>query len=150
MADNETTYTALNELIKICHDGHQGFRDAAEHIKNPDLKTFFNEQSLERSRFAGELEQEAQRLGKGQPDQSGHVAASVHRAWIDLKANLGGGDHAILSAVESGEDTAKRAYEAALESNLPQHILNIIRHQQTRVLEVHNRVRSLRDQLKAA
>jgi uncharacterized protein (TIGR02284 family) len=150
MADNATTFKTLNELIKICHDGHYGFREAAEQVKDPELKRLFNELSLERSRFAGELEAEAERLGQGKAEKSGHAVASMHRAWIDLKANLGGGDHAILSSVEAGEDAAKKAYDEAVRANLPENILEIVRSQQARVLAAHDLVRTHRDKQAAA
>ena len=56
--------SVLERLIEICKDGQKGYQEAASKIKRSDLKTFFNEQSLERARFAGELEAELIRLGK--------------------------------------------------------------------------------------
>ena len=57
----------IEDLIETCKDGQKDYQDAASHVKRSDLKTFFKERSLERSRFAGELEAELIRLGK--PDK---------------------------------------------------------------------------------
>ena len=57
--------------MERCKDGQKGYQEAASNVKRPDLKTFFNEQSLERSRFAGELQAEMIRLGKADEKASG-------------------------------------------------------------------------------
>ena len=44
--------SVLETLIETCRDGEKGYKDAAEHVKRPDLKAFFAEQSVERGRFA--------------------------------------------------------------------------------------------------
>ncbi|HEU0049448.1 MAG TPA: DUF2383 domain-containing protein, partial [Nitrososphaera sp.] len=56
--------SVVEKLIETCKDGQNGYRDAAEHVTRPDLRSFFQEQSLERARFAQELESELPRLGK--------------------------------------------------------------------------------------
>ena len=77
--------SVVENLIETCKDGKKGYEDAAQHVKRADLKTYFNEQSLERSRFAGELEGELVRLGKPDKKVSGSASASMHRAWLDTK-----------------------------------------------------------------
>ena len=145
MARNSEVLKTINDLIETCRDGQDGYRDAAEHVTDSKLKQFFNEQSLQRAQFAAELEQEAQHLGEHDPDRSGSIAGALHRAWFDFKANLGGGERAILDSVELGEDQAKKAYEDAINSNLPDSLLAIVRRQQASILAAHDRVRDLRE-----
>lgn len=147
---NDKVISVLDELIETCRDGQNGFREAAEHVKSPELRTFFNEQSTERARFAGELEAEVQRLGERDPNRTGSVAGALHRAWLDLKSNLGAGDQGILNSAEQGEDSAKKAYEKALAEPLPQNLLSIIRRQAQSIFAAHDRVKMVRDRLKAA
>jgi uncharacterized protein (TIGR02284 family) len=148
---NETNaISVLENLIETCKDGQKGYQDAATHVKRSDLKTYFNEQSLERSRFAGELEAELIRLGKPDKKVSGSVGASLHRAWVDTKAALGAGDHSILESVEAGEDDAKKSYDKAVTSDLPENLAQIIRRQAASVQAAHDKVKSLRDSTKAA
>ena len=105
--DENNAISVVENLIETNKDGQKGYQDAAAHVKRADLKTYFNEQSLERSRFAGELEAELVRLGKPDKKVSGSASAAMHRAWIDTKVALGGGDKSILESVEKGEDNAK-------------------------------------------
>ena len=148
--DQKDAIDVLEHLIERCRDGHNGFREAAEKVKAADLKAFFNEVSLERGRFAEELQNELVRLGKPDKRVSGSTEGALHRAWIDTKVALGGGDHTVLDWLEHGEDVAKDAYQKAITSDLPENIAPIVRRQASSVQQVHDRVRSLRDATKAA
>jgi uncharacterized protein (TIGR02284 family) len=148
--DNDKSLSVIEDLIETCKDGQKGYQDAASHVKRPDLKTYFNEQSLERARFAGELEAELPRLGEPDKKVSGSVSATLHRAWIDTKVGLGAGDKAILESVEAGEDKAKESYQKAIGSGLPTNIAEIVRRQAASVQAAHDKVKSLRDAAKAA
>jgi uncharacterized protein (TIGR02284 family) len=141
----------LEDLIKTCRDGENGYRQAAEKVKSSELATFFRERSSERAQFAQELESEAARLGKTKLKGEGSVAGAVHRAWIDLKEKVGGGDKTILESVEKGEDSAKQAYQDALrEEGLRPELRTMIQRQAQSVFFAHDRVKSLRDAAKAA
>ncbi len=74
----------------------------------------------------------------------------MHRRWIDLKVAMGAGDHAILSSIESGEDSAKKAYEQALRDKLPEDLKGLLRQQAQAVVAAHDQVKMLRDRTKAA
>jgi uncharacterized protein (TIGR02284 family) len=143
MLDVQELVGILEKLIETCRDGQAGYREAAEHIDNPELKGFFNEQSIERAQFAGQLESEVQRLGEMEPQRRGSAGAALHRAWIDLKSNLGAGDQAILSSVEQGEDVARKAYEDTLKKDLPQHIANVIRSQAESIFAAYDHIKLL-------
>jgi uncharacterized protein (TIGR02284 family) len=140
----------LQDLIASNRDAQQGYQDAAVHVNNPELKAFFNQQSIERAQFAGVLEQEVQHLGESDPKRSGTVAGALHRAWFDLKTKFSSDDHSVLESVEAGEDRARSAYEKAATADLPENLRKIVQGQYQHVLEGHDRVRSLRDGLKAA
>ncbi len=127
--DNSAVLDTLQALVQACRDGQIGYRDAAEHLKATRLKAFCEEQSLERARFAGELENEMERLGDRDPNRGGSAAGALHRRWIDLKANLGGGDDTLMSACESGEASAVRSYEEALQKELPSPLRAILERQ---------------------
>jgi uncharacterized protein (TIGR02284 family) len=148
--DKNNAISVLEELIQTCKDGQKGYQEAASKVKRSDLKTFFNEQSLERSRFAGELEAELIRLGKPDKKVSGSVVGSLHRAWIDTKVGLGGDDRTVLDWLENGEDHAKDAYQKAVTGDLPEDIAQIVRREAASVQAAHDKVKSLRDMAKAA
>ncbi|PYS46022.1 MAG: aldehyde dehydrogenase [Acidobacteria bacterium] len=142
--DNDKVISTLNNLIETCKDGEQGFRTAADGVKNGELKTLFLAYSQQRVQFAGELQNEVLRLG-GDPEKTGSVAATLHRGWLDIKAAVTGEDSgAIISECERGEDSAVRNYEDALKEDLPENILSIIERQFTEVKEAHDRIRALK------
>ena len=134
----------LNDLIEICRDGQQGFSDASENISQVNWKKFCLEQSQHRANYAGELQQLVQGLG-GQPETTGSTTGSIHRAWINLKAGLGGGDEAIMSACETGEDAAVNLYKKALEKDLPSDVQETVSQQYRAIQLSYNKVKSMRD-----
>ena len=146
MNQNDAT-SVVEELLKTCEDGVKGYKDAAEHAKRPDLKAFFLEQSSERARFVNELQAALTKLGKPGKKESGSVGGAMpaQEAWIDTKVSLGGGDKTILQSIESGEDTAKEAYEKALSASLPPDLADVIRRQARSVRTAHDRVKTMRD-----
>ena len=151
MANPKARIDILKNLIELCRDGQNGFREAAEKITDPEIRTFFHEKSLERGQFVGQLENELHRLGEKDVDTSGSVGGAVHRTWIGLKSALGGGEHAILAEAERGEDAAKDAYKKAIESkNLSQEVLPIVHQQYESIQSTHDRVKAYRDLRKAA
>jgi uncharacterized protein (TIGR02284 family) len=144
MADD--TLDLLKDLIETCKDGETGYVHAAGVATDPQLKAYFTEQSLERARFGKELRVEAERMGD-KPDASGSVSAVLHRVWFETKATVGLGDQSILNSVEQGEDRAKKDYEKALASQLPEDLRVIIQRQADSVLKAHDHVRDMRDGL---
>jgi uncharacterized protein (TIGR02284 family) len=62
---------------------------------------------------------------------------------MNLKAAIAGGDDAIVSECEWGEDSALRNYERVLKQNLPPNVLPVVKHQYTRIKESHNRLRDM-------
>jgi uncharacterized protein (TIGR02284 family) len=75
------------------------------------------------------------------------VSAVLHRVWFETKATVGLGDQSILNSVEQGEDRAKKDYEKALASQLPDDLRVIIQRQADSVLKAHDYVRDMRDGL---
>jgi len=142
--DKDKIVDQLNGLIEICKDGQEGFRQAAEKVVSPDLKLYFNEESLIRSRMKGDLQAEVVRLGSN-PDTQGTVAGALHRTWFDFKSAIGVSDHSILASVENGEDAAVNAFEKALKEPLPGDLLQLIERQYLSVKATHDRVKALRD-----
>jgi uncharacterized protein (TIGR02284 family) len=147
--DKNNAVTVIEKLTEICKDGEKGYKDAAEHTKRSDLKTFFTTQSSERGRFARELQAVLLNLGKMEKKESGTVVGALHRAWIDTKVGLGAGDKSILESVEQGEDEARDAYREAIGSPLPPDVADIVSRQARSVQAAHDQVKSLRDGLAA-
>ena len=147
MAQIKETISTINDLIETLKDGQEGFRQAAEGVEDPELKSLFNEFSLQRSRFAGELQSQAVALGESKPEDSSSAAGAMHRAWINLKSAITKhDDHAILAECERGEDSAVKEYlEAMEEENLAEPVREIISRQYAEVQNAHDRIKQLRD-----
>src|SRR6266702_5520309 len=141
----------VQSLIEALRDSQSGHRFAAEHAKSRELKTLFNEVSLKRGQFAGELESEVVRLGEHDPKREGTTKGSLHRTWFELKSKLGAGDDGgVLNWVEQGEDYIKKQYQETLQVKLPSDLVEVIDRQSQEVISTHDRVRDLRDRMKKA
>jgi len=135
----------INDLIRTCKDGENGFRTCAEGVKSTRLKTLFEEAAERCAQGAAELEAKVRSLG-GDPTTSGSVGGSLHRGWIDIKSAITGMDEAaILAECERGEDAAKQTYDAALKEELPADVRSIVERQYRIVKQNHDRVRDLRN-----
>ena len=150
MAQTKEIISTVNDLIETLKDGQEGFKQASEGVKDSQLKTIFSEFSLQRSRFAGELQSEAINLGESNPEDSSSVAGAAHRAWINIKSAITAqDDHAILAECERGEDSAVSEYKKAMEKEeLSSPIRDIISRQYTDVKSAHDKIRALRDAAK--
>ena len=148
-AKNYELETVLKSVINSLEDGQKGMAEIGEHLKDEMLKRYFLAESLKRANFRGELENELHRHGVADVHETGTTSGALHRAWADLKAHLGGGDHTLLETAEQGEDEAKAAYADALDQELPLPIRQLLAEQQAHILSSHDYIKSHRDALKS-
>ncbi|WP_324719882.1 ferritin-like domain-containing protein [Salinimicrobium sp. HB62] len=107
----------LNELLEKNYDSEKGFQNAADDVKNPRLKEFFQAKAKERYDFGHELKTEIKNLGES-PDKGTSVAGDAHRAWMDLKSAFSSdNEEAILEEAVRGEKTAVEDYNKIIEEN---------------------------------
>jgi uncharacterized protein (TIGR02284 family) len=144
----EELESVLKSVINVLEDGQKGMAEIGEHLQDEMLKRYFLAESLKRANFRGELENELHRHGVADVHESGTAAGAFYRAWADLKAKLGGGDHTLLETAEQGEDDAKQAYKDALNQDLPFPIRQLLTEQQNHILTSHDFIRDHRDALK--
>jgi len=136
----------LNHLIQTCKDGQEGFLTAAENVGDADTKRLFSQNSLQRSKYAGELQTLLHGLGDSDPENASSAAGTVHRGWINLKSAILNQDvHAILVECERGESHAVAAYEKVLALALPGDVREIVAQQYAAILASHQQVRMLAD-----
>jgi uncharacterized protein (TIGR02284 family) len=139
----------IDDLIETLKDGQEGFKQAAESVKDPQLKSLFSEYSQQRARFAVELRSKAQSPDDRESKMSGSAAGALHRGWINLKSAVTqGDDHAILAECERGEDSAVDEYKNALNNGLSVPVQDIVSRQYAEIQRAHDRVRQLRDATK--
>ena len=149
MTQQKEAISTINGLIETLKDGEKGFKEASEAVRDPQLKSLFQQYSQQRHRFASELQAQAQSLGESKPEKSSSAAGAMHRAWINLKSAVtSGDDKAILSEVERGEDSAVHEFQDAVNNGLTGHVREIVSHQFSEIKSAHDRVRQLRDTAK--
>src|SRR5207237_9309538 len=98
MSQQKEIISTLNNLIETLKDGQEGFKQAASGVDDPQLKTTFDTLSMQRSRFAGELQGEVVKLGEPEPEKSSSVAGSMHRAWMNVKSAVTNRDRRAILA----------------------------------------------------
>lgn len=151
MSQTKDVISTLNSVIETLKDGQEGFRQAAEAVKDSQLKSLFGQFSLQRSKFAGELQNHVIQMGESNPENTSSTAGALHRAWINMKSAITSqDDHAILSECERGEDSAVAEYKKAMEAELPSPARDIISRQYADVKAAHDQVKALRDASKNA
>lgn len=148
MDQNKEAVNTLNELIEYCKDGQHGYHTAAEDVKNPELKSLFNNFAEQRAAFAGQLREQVKTLG-GDPDAHGSITGAAHRAWIDIKSVVSRGDEAaILAECDRGDSAAEEKYDHALRASLPQGVMQVVRKQHDDIRSARNQIRSLKERMK--
>jgi uncharacterized protein (TIGR02284 family) len=149
MAQQKEVISTINGLIETLKDGEKGFKEAADAVRDPQLKSLFQEYSQQRSRFANELQTQARNLGELKPEKTSSAAGAMHRAWINLKSAVtSGDDKAILSECERGEDSAVHEFEEAIHDGLTTPLRDIVSRQYSEIKSAHDRVKHLRDAAK--
>ena len=135
------------DLIETLEDGREGFAQGAEKLDDSDseLAAIFRRFSAQRASFLTELQDLARSYGD-RIDESGSVAATLHRGWMSLKDALtGSSPSGVLDAAEQGEDHAVKEYDKALGSELSPELRAVVERQSAEVRAAHDEVRSLRD-----
>ncbi len=147
MAHNEHEMeSTLHHLIETCRDGQNGFETAAKAIKDTSLQAELTQYSMQRQRFASDLELALDSIGESSSHEGGSMAGALHRGWMNLKAAIASNDrHAVLAECERGEDSAMKAYREAISAHLSPGLETLIESQYEQVQRVHDRVKELRD-----
>lgn len=143
--DLKETESALRSVIQALIDGQEGFKKTGEQLKDETLKDYFLAESLTRAQFRGVLESILHQEGVHDVKESGTAAATVRRAWGDLKSALGAGDASLLSTAEEGEDEAIEAYGNAIETYLPLPVRQVLTTQAAHIEKSHEFLKAARD-----
>lgn len=139
---------AAKELVETLKDGERGFADAAEKLRDgehPEWATPLQRLAEQRAEFWREIVDLGHDYGDD-VDESGTVAATVHRGWISLKDTLTGDEAAaVLKAAATGEDHAVSEYEDALKMDLSAGFHEVVVRQQAAVVAARNEVKALQN-----
>lgn len=148
---HENQIEVLNDLIRINNDRIEGYRKAAEQLKEErsNLIPVFDKLQAESQTNTVDLKDEVLRLG-GAPEEGTTTGGKIYRAWMDVKATFGGDNpESVLMSCEGGEDAAKRAYNSALDSGDLGDSISVVSSQRDAQLLSHDQIKMLRDQYKS-
>jgi uncharacterized protein (TIGR02284 family) len=134
------------ELVETLKDGERGFASAAEKLQDgehPELATTLQRLSEQRVAFHREIVALGHDYGED-VDESGTIAATVHRGWISLKDALTGDDAGgVLKAALTGEDHAVSEYEKALQQDLSAGFREVVTQQHAAIVAARDEVKAL-------
>ena len=141
----ENNIDVIAGLIQCCRTAQAGFLNAAEHVRNSDLSAYFTGRSMERARFAAELERAAHQVGEAEISRTAAMAERVHRAWVDLQFARGRNDGAILGMVAAVERTTRDFFQKALDLEFPADVKALLEQQAESISDAYDQVCTLRD-----
>ena len=134
----------LNELLERNYDSEKGFKEAANDVKNAQLKDLFMAKARERYDFGHELKSEIKTFGES-PDKGSSTKSDLHRSWMNLKAKLSSdGEEAVLEECIRGEKAAVENYnEVIQENNFPPSTENMLIKQRNQIQRSLDEVKNL-------
>jgi uncharacterized protein (TIGR02284 family) len=140
---NSEVVKILNTLIETCRDRQDGFRTAAENIRNSEFRRFFNIFSQQRAQFVTELQAEVLRLG-GEPVVRGSMSGALHQGLMNVRSALSAGDEAsIIAECQRREEGAVNSYQEALKADMPLDVQYVVKRQYMDVKDTFDRMRIL-------
>ncbi|MBD8869510.1 ferritin-like domain-containing protein [Nocardioides donggukensis] len=137
------------ELVETLKDGEEGFASAADKLKSDDHPVWasaFQRLSEQRAEFHREIVSMGHDYGDD-VDESGSVAATVHRGWLSLKDALTGDSaEALLKTAQTGEDHAVSEYDKALKQDLSAGFRDVVSRQHAAILAARDEVKAFQSQ----
>lgn len=127
-----TDQKVTKDLVQTLEDGHNGFTKGAEKVaelNDPAVVEMFLRYATQRQQFAQELESMAASYGD-HVEESGSLAAAVHRGWMTLKDALSGSNpKGVLDVAAQGEDHAVSEYDKALGEDISAGLRTVVERQ---------------------
>ncbi|MEO5788920.1 PA2169 family four-helix-bundle protein [Gelidibacter sp.] len=141
---NRDTVNVLQIIITKNYDAQKGYRKAMVDVKNPELKTFLQQQARQRSNFLTEIDQEIRSLNEI-PKENGSRTGTLHRAWIDVKNFVAGNnDETVIEEVIRGEKAKINEYRDVLKRNtLAPQIISMLQSQLNGIKNTLKQVKTL-------
>jgi uncharacterized protein (TIGR02284 family) len=126
---NDDTIEQIQRLIQANLDSYEGYKDAAEDVKNTRLRELFNDLAMTRSRQAASL-QTYITWNDETPEEEGTIRGAIHRAWMNARTAINSGDEeVVLIEASRGEEHIKELYEDVIK-DIPGNALSDVLHSQ--------------------
>jgi uncharacterized protein (TIGR02284 family) len=142
-ADERLT-SALRRLITQSRDSAARYRKSAEDTNDDFLRREFEQIADERDRLVETLTEAAKDLGIEIAKEGEHTANDVHRAFLEFKLKLLGGDvGAIFKEMSRGESALERLFDGVLHGNLPKPVRRKLQNQYRTIQQARDHYRTL-------
>ncbi len=140
---NQKVVSILRDLMEASKDGEQGYKDAADDVKDKELSAMLLEFSMQRGGFVNDLRQLVHNLG-GETEFSGSILGILHRRWMDVKFGVAGSNpSSVLKECLRGDNSALKKYEIHLGQDLPENIRRYAANQYEIIKENHETISKL-------
>lgn len=148
MQPNDHAVHVLNSLIETTLDSVNGYRKAAEDVRDPELRSMFQQKASCRATISTELQGEVRSFG-GDPKTDQSTLGAMHNKFVDVKSSItGGNDKAVVNEVERGEDFIKAKFEKATDDgDLPSTARELIQKALGTIQSDHDEVSRLKHQM---
>lgn len=144
------TTSSLNDLIEVLNDGVSFYEDASTSVDNPTYKSLFTRMASTKRSIAADLKAQVALHGE-KPAEGGTVAGSFRKGYTDLRASMSKNpDEKYVSSLEETEDRILHAFQDALTSSDRAEVRQIAQNYLPDVRRMHDEMRALKHQLKAA
>jgi uncharacterized protein (TIGR02284 family) len=143
--NNNEVISILNGLVETCRRGQEGFRSAAEGIRNSEFRRLFNIFAQQRTQFISELQAEIHRLG-GDAGKGDAIAADVPNNTIPFRIPGTQGvrdEAAIIAECQREEEAAVNDYQETLKADLPLDVQYVVKRQYMDIKDSYDRIRIL-------
>lgn len=148
MENNKEAANNINKLIRTNTDRVAGYQKALEFTSDPHLRSVFEQNRDQSSRYLSELRPLVTQFG-GDVETDTSTAGDMYRGWMDIKDALSANSSkSVLQWCEKGEDVAKKAYNdivTSVETPFDPSVREILTKQQSGIESMHDQIKSLRD-----
>ena len=146
---NTHVISKLDDLITTLIDSVKGYEHSADKTQSVEHQTLFCDLAGERTKAVDLLQARSRALG-GKPNEFGSAAGTVHRRIEDIFVALGGGDKAVIQAIDRGEDYLREEFERVLKDKaIDAETHEVVRRAHESVAHGHMVVNGLKDQFAA-
>ena len=139
---NDSTISAVRELVQINLDSAKGYQQAADLVELEALGALFKDISRQRTQQADELQALLVR-NDYEPISRGSVMARLHRAVVACRSTLGGGVDALVDEIQRGEAYIKAKYEVLLTRTAGSAATDLLHEQYAAVVRAYQYVEEL-------
>lgn len=139
---NQQEAALLNDLLQLNLDSQNGYKTAADALRNKEYAARFQQYAQERKQNADELTRLLRANGHT-VSKAGTLSGIFHQGWLNLEALLAAGDAALLAECERVDALILAAYQDVMGKTTNEGVLDRLRRQFTVIRNAHDYVKTL-------